>query len=400
MIDMSALTFCECIYSDQTGRVKVMRAKLKVQRDGEITSKEVVVKATSFNSKNESAELLEELSLSNSRHKNICEVYGYSFHTFPRDSDTRVLIVMERLKCDLEKDAQQRMAAGKYYSERELLEMLWQFVDALRFMQRKGLCHRDIKPQNLFVAMDGTFKISDFGSCKIDISSRAHDSLQGSPLYLSPLLKLAYRDLLQYGTTHISDHIYKSDVFSLGVTFIFLCLLSPPMALMNVEQMDRETSKIVHDVAGRYTWKLLKYLVKMMRIEERDRPDFEELMREMEQDHDAFPAYVKSPASVSPYLQAQLLQFSQLSDSTALQALQSALSLPLSLTPCISLLCYTCGAASEGALLYCQSHWACPGHQGSACSLCCICPRCSTSLQIYSNNWYCPQCQNYPYSSG
>jgi len=399
MIDVSALTFRECIYSDQSGRVKVLLARLKVQRDSEVSHQEVVVKAIAFNGKDESAQALEELSLSNSRHRSICEVYGYCIHHFPSDATSKILIVMERLKCDLEKDAQQRLAAGRFYSERELLEMLWQFVDALRFMQRKGFCHRDIKPQNLFIAMDGTFKISDFGSCKIDISSRAHESLQGSPLYLSPLLKRAYRELLQTGTTHINDHIYKSDVFSLGVTFIFLCLLNVPTGLMNIEEMDREVGKIVHNVAGRYTWRLMKYLVLMIRIEERDRPDFETLMGEMERDTDAFSAYIKPANTLSPYLQAQLLQFSQLSDSTATEVLKSALSLPLQLNPYLSLLCYNCGAASSGGLLCCQSHWACAGHEGTSCSLC-VCPVCATSLQVYSGHWYCPQCQNYLSSSG
>lgn len=398
MIDTSALTFRECIYSDQTGRVKVLLALLKVQRDSEVSSQEVVVKAIAFNGKDESAHVLEELSLSNSRHRNICEVYGYSIHNFPSEATSRIFIVMERLKCDLEKDAQQRLSKGQFYSERELLEMLWQFADALRFMQRKGFCHRDIKPQNLFIAMDGTFKISDFGSCKIDISSRAHESLEGSPLYLSPLLKRAYRELLLTGTTHFNDNIYKSDVFSLGVTFIFLCLLRVPAELMNVEEMDREVGKIVHSVAGRYTWKLMKYLVLMIKIEERDRPDFEALMEEMERDTDAFSAHIKAPSSLSPYLQAQLMQFSQLSDSTAAEVLEAVLCQPLRLTPYLSLLCYNCGAASSGSLLGCQSHWACASHEGSPCSVC-VCPVCTTALQVYSGYWYCPQCQNYLSSS-
>ena len=396
MIDIKALTFKECIYSDQQGRVKILRARLKIHKDGQALSKDVVVKAKTYVGLEESAQVIEELTVSNSRHRHICEVYGYTLHTFPAEQHSKMLIVMEELKCDLDKDAQRRFAEGRFYTEKELLEMLWQFVDALRFMQRKGLCHRDLKPHNLFIAMDGTYKISDFGSCIVETFASAR-TLVGSPLYLSPILKEAYKDRLLGGPGEVRDNIYKSDVFSLGVTFIFLCLLSAPTTLMNIPEMNREIMKIVHEVGARYTWNLMKYLVKMMNIEEKNRPDFEELMHEMENDHDAFPSHAQVPL-IPPMLQAQLQQFSEWEESTAAQLLWSAFSLPVLLTAHVRTCCSVCGEGGTGSTLYCQQHWACAAHESTLCPSCHACPNCYTLLQCYESQWYCAQCQIYPYS--
>merc|ERR1711893_229909 len=46
----------------------------------------------------------------------------------------------------------------KYYT--------YQITNGLHALHRKGLIHRDLKPQNIFVTKDGVIKIGDFGSIK------------------------------------------------------------------------------------------------------------------------------------------------------------------------------------------------------------------------------------------
>jgi len=53
----------------------------------------------------------------------------------------------------------------------------------------RGLVHRDVKPENLFVARDRTVKVSDFGIAKVlsaDLESTAEGIGMGTPFYVSP----------------------------------------------------------------------------------------------------------------------------------------------------------------------------------------------------------------------
>jgi len=92
----------------------------------------------------------------------------------------------------------------------QVVDLLRQVGRGLDAAHRKGVVHRDLKPQNLFLADTGAgavWKILDFGVCRlIDVaSSITHGQAIGTPSYMSPE-QARGRDV---------DH--RADLFALGV---------------------------------------------------------------------------------------------------------------------------------------------------------------------------------------
>lgn len=60
-------------------------------------------------------------------------------------------------------------------------------ADALHAAHQRRVLHRDVKPDNLLFAADGTVKVTDFGIAKLfDGTAAASSSFVGSPIYMAP----------------------------------------------------------------------------------------------------------------------------------------------------------------------------------------------------------------------
>jgi non-specific serine/threonine protein kinase len=96
-------------------------------------------------------------------HPGICTVYAIEVH------ERRHFIVMELL----EGQTLAQMMTGRSPFELEnLLSVGIQIADALESAHARGIVHRDIKPDNLFVNARGQVKILDFGLARIEGAGR------------------------------------------------------------------------------------------------------------------------------------------------------------------------------------------------------------------------------------
>jgi eukaryotic-like serine/threonine-protein kinase len=67
------------------------------------------------------------------------------------------------------------------------LDLMLQVCEGLQVAHERGVIHRDIKPNNLFVLPDGSLKILDFGVARLATSTlTASGFLVGTPEYMSP----------------------------------------------------------------------------------------------------------------------------------------------------------------------------------------------------------------------
>ena len=121
-------------------------------------------------------------------------------------------------------------ALGKQIPEEQLWNIFYKCISGLKYIHEKGLIHRDIKLENLFLDDDFNIKIGDFNvSATVDQRSAENfaddqeelDNLVsgmtvvGTKGYMAPEVKRNERMTSTYGT--------KADVYSMGVSFFELC---------------------------------------------------------------------------------------------------------------------------------------------------------------------------------
>ena len=87
-------------------------------------------------------------------HPNIVKVYDVSF------GDTLQYIVMEYVDGITLKEYIEQQGTIRW---QEAVHFTVQVLRALEHAHKKGIIHRDIKPQNIILLQDGTIKVADFG---------------------------------------------------------------------------------------------------------------------------------------------------------------------------------------------------------------------------------------------
>lgn len=82
------------------------------------------------------------------------------------------------------------LAEGKRYSWEEMLQLLRQVGDALRYAHAEGVIHRDIKPDNILLDERSGALLSDFGFARLVGTSSMTQSISGgivgTPAYMAP----------------------------------------------------------------------------------------------------------------------------------------------------------------------------------------------------------------------
>lgn len=116
-------------------------------------------------------------------------------------------------------------------TEPEVRFWMWQLLDAVRHLHRKGVIHRDLKLGNLFLDENLNLKVGDFGlAAMIKHDGERKKTICGTPNYIAP-------EVL-FDTAN--GHSFEVDIWSLGVVMYTLLVGKPPFQTKDLKSIYRK----------------------------------------------------------------------------------------------------------------------------------------------------------------
>ena len=196
--------------------------------------------------------------------------------------------------------------------EEKIYDIFIQSLKALSFIHSRNLIHRDIKPDNLFITVDGNVKLGDFGVSaaleneegnnnnnfnnvselnqnkdKMIGTIKSSNTVVGTPMYMSP-------EMLNY-----KKYDLKTDVYSMGVTFYLLCYWDfPRKPAMDLNLELKIIDLPIQHNEDFYSQELKNIILKMIEKDKSKRPTSEQALNMLIQEFNKKYAKVSSIGSV------------------------------------------------------------------------------------------------------
>lgn len=150
------------------------------------------------------------------------------------EDDGALYLVMEYMSRGAVRNMLDR--SGKPLPQEAVLEMGIAMCRALEAAWNHGIVHRDVKPDNIMVASDGTYKLADLGLARELVSGESGLTVQftglGTPHYMAP------EQAFDAGTCDI-----RADIYSLGATLYHAACGNPPFQAKTSAEVLRQHAR-------------------------------------------------------------------------------------------------------------------------------------------------------------
>lgn len=203
-------------------------------------------------------------------HPNIAKIYR-TFELRNRIDETYIILIMEYCENG---DLLTYATEHGFKSEYEKYKIMKGFLEAIKYLHKRGISHGDIKPENIMIDSDFNAKLSDFGYCRTTLVA-GDEAKCGTLYYAAPELFING----EFDTL-------KSDIWSIGITLY--CLSENSFPYKNGDSkyvIDQITSGNLR-LSPTISDSLKNVVEKCTNLKPENRPNIEELMN-----YDYFTVY-------------------------------------------------------------------------------------------------------------
>ncbi|HMP29317.1 MAG TPA: serine/threonine-protein kinase, partial [Saprospiraceae bacterium] len=118
------------------------------------------------------------------------------------------------------KSVREMLKLRKRLLPEEAVFIVKEIANALLYLKKKNLIHRDVKPENIMLCSDMSVKLADFG---LAIAQGSKTNIAGTPNYIAPEMLLG------------EGYSYPLDMWALGCTFYTLLYRTPPFQTSSMD---------------------------------------------------------------------------------------------------------------------------------------------------------------------
>ncbi|KAK1333037.1 hypothetical protein QTO34_006570 [Cnephaeus nilssonii] len=174
-------------------------------------------------------------------------------------------LVMEHVR---EGDLREHLESHGPLSERQARAAFRQVVSALQYCHRRGIAHRDLKPDNILLDEDGTVKLADFGFGRRVSDDSKLSTFCGTFYYMAPEV--------------LRQEPYdgrKADVWSLGVTLYRTVTGTVPFQGQSLAKIKRQVLAGQFEAPPRMSREGKQLLRWLLTVDPSQRPTLDEVMQ-------------------------------------------------------------------------------------------------------------------------
>lgn len=142
------------------------------------------------------------------------------------------------------------------------------FLEAIKYLHKRGISHGDIKPDNILLDKDFNPKLTDFGFCRTTLIA-GDESKKGTIYYAAP-------ELLVHG----DFNTLKSDIWSIGITLYSISENEFPFKSGDSRFIANEIKSGNLSIGENVSKDLREIVERCTRIRPEDRPSIDELVKD------------------------------------------------------------------------------------------------------------------------